>query len=302
MYNTVCEKTLKMKEQKIGYSRQRDFMPGSKWLYLKIYGSIGNIDSILSSSVYDIVCTLTKKQMISRWFFIRYSDPDFHLRLRLELTRIDQIVEVLRVVNQRLKPLTISKNIYRISIDTYSREIERYGGFKLMDISETVFCHDSCLIVRILKELSSKDKSQERWKFMFMILDKYLDIIGYSLVEKADFTKKMSVSYLREFGVKGGNRQLSLRYRKLKPTIEKILSQPEEIATDFKLEKQFENWEKSIRAVVKGRNTRKRLEMKSIIHMSINRMFASSNRLNEMMTYNYLSRFYSGMLARKKIK
>ena len=64
----------------------RSFYPGDKWLYYKLYGGVKSCDFILPIYILPMMNRLKRMHLISKWFYIRYSDPDFHIRLRIELT------------------------------------------------------------------------------------------------------------------------------------------------------------------------------------------------------------------------
>ena len=42
-------------------------------------------DTILKNELYGFIQEMIKNKSIDKWFFIRYSDPDFHVRLRIHL-------------------------------------------------------------------------------------------------------------------------------------------------------------------------------------------------------------------------
>ena len=63
-------------------SIQRIFVPGSEWLYLKIYAGENTLERILVRQLPIILRKLNKANLINKWFFIRYADPDTHLRIR----------------------------------------------------------------------------------------------------------------------------------------------------------------------------------------------------------------------------
>ena len=63
----------------------RFYLLGSKWLYLKIYTGIKVGEDLLIKDIYPIVIQLKKKGYVSEFFFIRYSDPDFHFRVRIKM-------------------------------------------------------------------------------------------------------------------------------------------------------------------------------------------------------------------------
>jgi thiopeptide-type bacteriocin biosynthesis protein len=88
---------------------------------------------------------LKQNQLVSHWFFIRYSDPDFHLRIRFYLPDIHNIDKVISQIHKSLQNYFQIGLIRKIQYDTYNREIERYGE-NTMDLSEQIFCADSVAI------------------------------------------------------------------------------------------------------------------------------------------------------------
>src|SRR5262249_23292773 len=58
------------------------FPPGSEWLYLKLFTGTATADQVLRRIATVLSWALTSGGA-DRWFFIRYGDPDWHLRLRI---------------------------------------------------------------------------------------------------------------------------------------------------------------------------------------------------------------------------
>ena len=67
---------------------KRSFIIGSEWVYYKIYTGPKTADSILVDFIKPIVDQLLKDGIIKMWFFIRYADPEFHLRVRFQITNL----------------------------------------------------------------------------------------------------------------------------------------------------------------------------------------------------------------------
>ena len=63
----------------------KTFIPGSEWVYFKLYTGTKTADTILKNELYGFIQEMIKNKSIDKWFFIRYSDPDFHVRLRIHL-------------------------------------------------------------------------------------------------------------------------------------------------------------------------------------------------------------------------
>tara|TARA_R100000789_G_scaffold100433_1_gene110619 strand:- start:1972 stop:2247 length:276 start_codon:yes stop_codon:yes gene_type:complete len=63
----------------------RNFALGSEWLFYKIYVGPKTGDALLTQAVKPLVYKLVSDSLVEKWFFIRYTDPNFHIRLRLRL-------------------------------------------------------------------------------------------------------------------------------------------------------------------------------------------------------------------------
>ncbi len=74
---------------------QRDFCLGSQWLYYKIYTGVKTADHILVKKLSTIIFSLEKEKKIQKWFFIRYRDPEEHIRLRFLVDDIDNLMVII---------------------------------------------------------------------------------------------------------------------------------------------------------------------------------------------------------------
>ncbi|MFD4657789.1 lantibiotic dehydratase [Kitasatospora sp. NPDC058444] len=132
--------------------RDRLRLPGSDWLFAKFYCDRDQEDALLAGPLRHLCEMAEVSGLAQQWFFIRYADPDPHLRLRWKgdheaLTR-HLLPEVARLTAQ----LTDEGLVSRLVIDTYERELERYGGSEGTDASEQAFCADSRAVMRLLAE------------------------------------------------------------------------------------------------------------------------------------------------------
>lgn len=280
---------------------QRNFYPGSKWVYIKIYGGIGICDNLLSDTILPAMNGLIRNGLIKQWFFIRYSDPDFHIRLRIELINIQAFGAVVAVVNKKFSKLCDSRKMIKFMIDTYSREIERYGALSI-DSTEQIFCIDSDYVCKILRELRNKNPNF-RWMTGFYLIDSFLECFDYNFEEKLKVIGEMSRSYSLEFGFNEHNlKQLNSVYRNRRNSIRKVL------------EKQFadDEWnrlytimdvrKKRIKNVLNSTKLASKLNVISLIHMTMNRLFATQNRFHEMVMYYFLTKYYKSSIAIDKIE
>ncbi|MBK9035332.1 MAG: lantibiotic dehydratase [Myxococcales bacterium] len=86
-------------------SGARRFAPGSRWLYAKLYGGVTTADRVLREAVAPVVRAALASGAARRWFFIRYADPQPHLRLRLDGAPDRLLAEVLPMLERATEPL-----------------------------------------------------------------------------------------------------------------------------------------------------------------------------------------------------
>lgn len=277
---------------------ERNFYPGECWLYIKVYGGITTCDQLLVDVIYPTIISLKRTKVVVNWFFIRYSDPDFHLRIRVLLYDQEKISEALNAFNRRLLPMCRSRFLHKVSIDTYERELERYGVTS-MDDTELFFDIDSQCICQLLKPLLKEGNGAERWRLAFVWVDTILDAFGLDPNQKWGLIKKMSDAYLKEFGFNEHNiKPLANRYRHLGITITKLMQgQSLDNASSQVINRNLNKIKESFKAI-----DVEQFNLSSLLHMSMNRLFASHNRLNELVLYYCLERYYRKEVKRRKDK
>ena len=272
----------------------RKFHPGSEWLYLKIYTGVKTSDIILQEAIIPLVNFLLKEeQLIIKWFFIRYNDPKPHLRIRFQLADTRNYKIVLEKVNHQLKDFIDSGEIANIIIDSYTREIERYGENSI-EFTEVLFCKSSELILKFLEY----DDDEKIIISMFYI-DKILSALKLSENEKWAWISKFNNSYKKEFNAdKNLNTQLDIKFRKFKPTYLNFVKYDEyaEIRNviTLNIEKTGSFIENIISIPILSDF------FKNIFHLHINRIFISNQRLFEMVIYDYLNRYYKAHIHSNK--
>ncbi|WP_294269753.1 thiopeptide-type bacteriocin biosynthesis protein [uncultured Chryseobacterium sp.] len=271
---------------------KRKFNPGSEWLYLKIYTGVKTADLILKESIESLVLFLENRNYIFKWFFIRYNDPKPHLRVRFLLTCTEIYNEVLKSIAASLQDFVESGEISNIVIDSYNREIERYGE-NTMEDTETLFHRNTKLTLQFLH-----CNDEEKIIVSLFLIDQILDKINLTVHQKLKWIGNFNKGFKKEFNAdKKLNFQLDKKYREFKPVYfeflqidqfseerNAIISNIEE--SDFELKNivhQYQN--NSLGVTVQD-------FFQSIFHMHINRLFISNQRLFEMIIYDYLLRYY----------
>lgn len=280
---------------------QRTFYPGSEWIYLKVYTGIKTADHILVLSVYPFFKKMMREKKISKCFFIRYTDPGFHFRLRMLVSDKSDIGYILTAWHKMINKYCEDGRVNRIDVSTYNRELERYGE-KHIESAETLFSIDTACILSLLAILYKKDENF-RWMTALKMIDAFFDDLGYDLEKRASCIDRMSEGYKMEFGFNMYNaKQLNAIYRDKRGTIVSVLSavqeQPDLVATFDEIGKRS----KKIKKMLKEGIEMPENNISSYIHMMMNRLFRSKNRVHELLIYDFLSRYYKSELAKQKNK
>ncbi|WP_395972480.1 thiopeptide-type bacteriocin biosynthesis protein [Chryseobacterium cucumeris] len=270
----------------------RKFHPGSEWLYFKVYTGIKTSDTILQEVIEPLVEQLQIQNLIDQWFFIRYNDPKPHLRIRLNLKNITAYSIILGMINSLFKDYLESGEVASIIMDTYSRELERYGE-NTIEYAEDLFFKSSQLILNFLEY-----SDEEKIITSLFYIDQILSAFNLSPEKKIEFAKRSENAFKSEFNAdKNLNNQLKKKYNEFYPDYFEFITSEEyeEIRnliksniTEIALKpEELSKLENDNVLKIKPKDF-----FKSIFHMHINRLFISHQRLFEMVVYDHLFRLY----------
>lgn len=288
----------------------RSLIPGDEWLYYKIYTGPKTADAILVNGIRPVSQQLLQDKIIDQWFFIRYSDPKNHLRVRFRALGAEHIGSVINKIHPYFKSLVGQDLVWKVQIDTYHREMERYGS-NTMELSEQLFFHDSTCIVDFLDMIEGDEGEELRWLFALRGMDTFLDTFGFSDEEKLNLLDRLKTGFGIEFGMSRAlKKQLDDKYRAESKKIDRFMLLSMENASDYLPILQILETRKSknmpIAVAIMGHQQSGTLQlvlndlMASYLHMFMNRLFKSNNRLHELVCYDFLYRYYKSKIARKK--
>lgn len=287
---------------------QREFIPGSNWLYFKLYTGFKSADTVLISRLYPVLMALRNNREIKDFFFIRYFDPDPHIRLRLRIYGSDRYTTIFEAMYRSLSICMAEGLLNNVMCDTYRRELERYGE-NTMELSELFFCIDSRHILGLLDKLQHFDSPEQvRWQISLRLLDDLSEAAGYDIVTRSRLMEKISRSFITEFmcDKQPYSGQLNNKYRVSKPLIEHVMRRGSLPAV---LENRLDSRKKELEPIfqqIDEMNRQSRLQvpldrlLTSYMHMTMNRWFRSKNRVYELVIYNFLARHYKSVIARQK--
>ncbi|MNV03964.1 hypothetical protein D3C71_942470 [compost metagenome] len=291
---------------------QRKFLPGDNWMYYKMYTGTEISDTLLCDVIQPLSQQLMEQGIISDWFFIRYSDPDYHLRLRFKLTDSKQSHIINAAINQALQTYLEQDLVWRLQLDTYVRELERYG-YRTIDLTESLFCLNSNLIVDLYRHLFNNNQNQDyRMLCAIAVTDSLINAFTNSFEEKYAFAEKIQSAYATEFNIKGSTQKIaSTNFRMEKQKLEQLFDfkavNDELVSLVQTIVGKYEPQTKALVAEIIALDypTQDFAAMETLIcshiHMFINRFYTTNQRFFEMVMYTTYEQWLKSVIARKKV-
>lgn len=272
------------------------FTPGDQWLYLNIFSNFELHDIIITKIGNELIFNPELNEIYSEYFFIKYNNPQPHIRFRFKLLDNNYMSLIVGRINNVLNEFIKNKSIWSIQIDTYRRELDRYKHLKYEKV-ESIFHKDSISTMKILEELNLNkmiDSPELRTTISMISCQTYLDSAGFSFEEQIDFCNRISSAFSIEFNTKkfpSSIKRLNENYRNIQEDllhwknsifyskIGFILAQrSNELKVEFEEIQNLSLWNKIPL-------------MESLLHMSFNRLFINDHRLNEFALYHFMPKF-----------
>jgi thiopeptide-type bacteriocin biosynthesis protein len=284
---------------------QRNFSVGSEWLYFKFYVGTKMTDSVLTQVLKPLVEKLFHENLIDKWFFIRYADPEKHIRFRVHFTDLSIIGSVFLEINNALQPFENEGIIWKTQVDSYQREIERYG-WDVMELTESIFYADSIAIIGMIDQTWGEEREVIRWQWCLKLIDAYLTDFELSMTEKINLLERMKKNFANQFNInKDLKLQLDQRFRTNRNSIELILdnslNKTHDYSPLFELINTKSEQIKALIPQIKSLKSENELMkyLSDTIHMTVNRTIGDNQRTHELVMYDFLFRYYQAELARK---
>lgn len=279
---------------------QRDFIPGDEWLYFKIYCAPQNADYILAAKIYPLIKKYLRSGQIEQWFFIRYYEHGHHLRIRLKAKR-EVISEMPGLFNRLLKPLSDSGLITRVLLDTYRREIERYGA-KNMAGAEAAFMRSSELVA---VHLSGNPDEVRTIDFAILSTDSLLNSFRINLSYRIKLLENICRNLMTELGFEKQLREdLNRKYREHQRGIRELMLKGTGFLSASERSKftSFASNLCSLNEEIHSEYSPKAKFASDLLHMHMNRIFSTDQRKKELVIYYLCLRYYLSEQARNGIR
>jgi thiopeptide-type bacteriocin biosynthesis protein len=280
---------------------KRNFILGDEWLYYKLYCGKRTADTVLIDCIKPFTETLLEKKLIDQWFFIRYKDPNPHLRIRFHCNDINKLGTIIDGMNRAISNYTENYLIWKVQTDTYNREVERYGE-NTIEEAESLFFHDSDLCIKALELIEN-----DTLLFMFALrsINTVFEVFDFTLEDKLLFVKENLEVFKTEFNSnKSLSKQLYKKYNGLKKELIEFMEMQSHI--EYQPLINLLNAKKEQIKIVKKMILKKELQqninlqdlLSSYIHMMVNRLFRDKQRLHELVCYDNLYRYCNFELAK----
>lgn len=289
---------------------RRSFPPGSEWLYAKIYTGSGTADRILRDEIGPVAREAIAAGDARSWFFIRYGDPEWHLRVRFrgEPGRLRDAV--LPRLGDAFERLLAAGAAWKMQLDTYDREIERYGGDEGMELSEELFFHDSEAVLDIVESVTSDAGADVRWRLMLVGMDRLLDDFGFDLETKLRLAERARAGFAGRYKYEDLLRTpIADRMRRERGALTRLLAQaadPSSAEEEYQpglaaLERRSRAHAGIIREL-RSRPLQPPLDeiVRSYVHMFVNRLSRSAGPEHELVLYDFLVQLYGSQIARAR--
>ncbi|MFJ1735499.1 lantibiotic dehydratase [Streptomyces sp. NPDC088254] len=138
--------------------REHGHLPGcGNHIYLQLHGPRDRQNSLLTRHLLPLL-----KQLGSpRWWFVRYPDPQHHLRVRLTCAP-GTLGSAIEHIGQWAQQLRQSGLITHFGVETYHPETARFGGIAAIDAAEEYFAADSAAALAQLAVQGGRDAPDAR--------------------------------------------------------------------------------------------------------------------------------------------
>ena len=288
---------------------EQTILPGGEWFYFKWYTGPQTAEALLQNELAPLIDLLLRESLITEWFFVRYYDPEYHLRIRLKRPETS--------ANDPVSLGTLLQHVYRVSdtgrrqglihslqLDTYQRETHRYGP-RTTELCETLFHYDSNALNAFLAVTDFPGEA-ERMHFALLSAVALLEDFDYSPTQAAEFCVGRQQSYWQEFG--GGKTlkdTLNELFRTYRPLVDGWMAESAGQTAYQSVLTKRSGLNKPVCALIlsrlagqsSGEQTR---IVASLLHMSLNRLFVSQLRMNELIVYHFLARHLQATNAQRK--
>ena len=253
-----------------------------------------------------------------KWLFIRFRDPDFHLRVRIFARPIDLRQRIIPSVENWVRPLLEEGILHGFRVEPYEREIERYGGLTGVSLLEEISAADSAANLKLMQ--IPEVLKNKVFRSMIGVISAHGLLVSLGLESQArqiaDAFASSGAAESTDLIRKTRSSELAHAYREYRqPTISAVVMLSRQSHKDWiiggltpQLEKALAILrirDSSIRIAVKKRRGLSHLTVSdfdfagSVIHMCLNRLIPDSSFATDLSIFEVLRKIYRELSIRR---
>lgn len=257
----------------------------SDWIYLELYCNSYAENEILKIIIESLVCK--NLDTIELFFYVRYNYPKNHLRVRFKTKSKECKFEIMKTISA----LKRDHMVLEYTIKPYRQEISRYGGKKLMNLSEKLFHMDTLDTFSTIIKHDDLDQEAIFIKAIFK-LKNYFEFFSLTLEEMISQCESIIAGFSKEFPL---DKVLRKSFNKSSQNILKKINKEE-----YHRFLEFSSLKTEVSISFQKNNRKKDQYISDVIHMSMNRLFNNKPRFNEFKTYYFLLVYLKQLKFTKK--
>ncbi len=248
--------------------------PGGDWLYFEIYCHESRANQLLQNVIKPLVNS--SLPLISQWFFIRYTDPAPHLRVRFKLTEEFHTQLVMKKMDELTHSLRASGLISDIQIKTYYPEINRYGATRMEQV-EAFFGLDSSYCLKLIPKFND---AYELYPITLQLMYEWYKIAEPDAKLRLAAIKNAADNFSNEFAM------TTITFKAINKSFALFKANTQEQKSSAGL-KTLEKVLLKLMNTCENDETRRKL-ISDLVHMHVNRIFPSEQRRHEAILYQFL--------------
>ena len=284
--------------------------PGSECLFARLATGVATVDRVLVHVVGPLIRGLEAERPELAWFFLRYADPSWHLRLRIFGAPEWLRAVVAPALEDAVAPLLEERTVWRLTYDTYQREIERYGGAWGILASEQLFACDSRCALDWIANHPGEDGLDARGLLALLGTDRTLQDFGWNERLRRVWFGEARDALVRRLRLdRDGEHRLAASFRTRRSRLEPAIEGRAEDERSRQAERALERRSAAARPIagaIAQRAAEGRLEaplasiVASHVHLQCNRLLRSAHAEQELVIYDALCRLYDARAARRR--
>ena len=195
----------------------------------------------------------------------------------------------------------------KVALDTYHREIERYGGDDGIELAEQIHAADSDAVLNVLGMLDGEDVADARWKLCLYATDRLLADAGLDMQQRRDWAKDGAAGYRTEYpSAPNLDSGIGARWRSERAELTALLDDTNDHPYESARQAFRQRSEQiaPLLAELADRGRRGLLTQQfqyllhSFSHLNAIRLLRSAARTHELVLLSFLDRHYASQIAR----